>query len=206
MEGYIGEIAIFGGGFAPVGWEFCDGQTLDIQSNPALYSLIGNRFGGDGRITFALPNLNGRCTIGQGTHPGLSPRVVGQSAGTDQVTLNVAQIPAHNHHAEAAITNTIVSGAIKGKMVYSKSSELTSSPADNVPAVTSGAMSAYSGDASDGTMTPGSVDANLIHMDVTADLAVANNPAGGTGSHNNLQPYQVISYIICLNGLYPRQS
>lgn len=206
MEGYIGEIAIFGGNFAPIGWEFCNGQVLEIQSNPALYSLIGDRFGGDGRTTFALPNLNGYCTIGQGTYPGLSPRVVGQAAGTDQVTLDVTQIPAHNHHAEAAITNTSVGGAINGKMLYSQSSELTNDPANNVPAVTSGSMTIYSGDSSDGEMMADSVEANLIHMDVAADLTVTNNEAGGNGLHINLQPYQVISYIICLDGTYPRRS
>lgn len=206
MEGYIGEIAMFGGDFAPIGWEFCEGQVLEIQSNPALYSLIGTRFGGDGRITFALPNLKGRCAIGQGTHPGLSPRVVGQATGTDQVALNVNQIPAHNHHAEAAITNTSVGGSIEGQMLYSQSNELTNDPVNNVPAVTSSSMNIYSGDSSDGVMMADSVEANIIHMDIAADLAVTNNEAGGDAAHTNLQPYQVISYIICLNGIYPRRS
>lgn len=206
MEGYIGEIAVFGGNFAPRGWKFCNGQVLEIQSNPELYSLIGHRFGGDGRTTFALPNLKGYCAIGQGTYPGLSPRVVGQATGSDQVTLNVTQIPAHNHHAEAAITNTSVSGSIKGKMLYSQSSELTNDPANHVPAATSGSMNIYSGDSSDGTMMADSVEANLIHMDVTADLTVTNNEAGGNRPHVNLQPYQVISYIICIDGIYPHRS
>jgi microcystin-dependent protein len=206
MEGYIGEIALFGGNFAPRGWEFCNGQVLEIQSNPALYALIGNRFGGDGRTTFALPDLKGHCTIGQGTNPGLSPRAVGQATGMDLVTLNVAQIPAHNHHAEAAITNTSVSGSIKGKIVYSQSSELTNDPVNNLPAVTSRTMNIYSGDSYDGTMMADSVEANLIQMDVAADLTVTNNDAGGNGPHNNLQPYQVVSYIICLDGIYPRRS
>ena len=206
MEGYIGEIAIFGGNFAPNGWAFCDGQVLQIQSNPALYALIGNRFGGDGRVTFALPDLKGYCAIGQGTHPGLSPRVVGQTTGMDRVVLNVAEIPAHNHHAEAAITNTRVSGSITGKMLYSESSELTNDPVNNVPAETAGSLSIYSGDPPDGAMMADSAEANIIQMDVAADLSVTNNNAGGNAPHNNLQPYQVISYIICLKGIFPRRS
>ena len=94
---YIGEIRMFGGSFAPVGWMFCDGSLLAISQYDALFSLIGTTYGGDGQSTFALPNLCGRLPIHQGQGPGLSNRVIGEAAGAEAVTLSVSQLPAHNH-------------------------------------------------------------------------------------------------------------
>lgn len=94
---YIGEIRMFGGNFAPVGWAFCDGSLLSIAQYDALYSLIGTTYGGDGQSTFALPDLRGRFPIHQGQGGGLSPRVLGEMAGTESVTLQTSQMPAHNH-------------------------------------------------------------------------------------------------------------
>ena len=83
--------------FSPVGWALCDGQLLPISSNSALFSLLGTYYGGDGVRTFALPNLQGRVAIHQGDGAGLSPYVMGQSGGSEDETLNVNQMPAHNH-------------------------------------------------------------------------------------------------------------
>jgi microcystin-dependent protein len=94
---FIGEIKMFAGGFAPRGWAFCDGQLLAISSNEALFSLLGTTYGGDGRTTFALPDLRGRVPVHPGTGPGLSYRQWGDSMGTEQVTLTIDEIPAHNH-------------------------------------------------------------------------------------------------------------
>ncbi|HSF92036.1 MAG TPA: tail fiber protein [Paracoccaceae bacterium] len=97
MEPFIAQIMLFGGNFAPRGWAFCDGQLLPISSYSALFSLIGTQFGGDGRTTFALPDLRGRVPMHAGTGPGLTPRQVGQRFGEEQVTLNATQIPSHSH-------------------------------------------------------------------------------------------------------------
>lgn len=97
MEPFIGEIKLFAGNFAPVGWEFCNGQFVSIAGNSALFSLLGTTYGGDGFSTFALPDFRGRIPLHQGTGGGLSPRVIGSQGGSESVTLNVNQIPAHSH-------------------------------------------------------------------------------------------------------------
>ncbi len=101
-EPFIAEIRIFAGNFAPRGWAFCDGQLLPISQNTALFSLIGTIYGGDGRTTTALPNLQGRAPMHPGRGPGLTARQLGQKTGVETVTLNEAQIPSHSHTARAA--------------------------------------------------------------------------------------------------------
>ena len=81
----LGGISMFAGNFAPRGWAFCDGQLLPINQHQALYSLLGTIYGGDGRTTFALPDLRGRVPLHPGTGPGLTPRTLGQKGGTEQV-------------------------------------------------------------------------------------------------------------------------
>jgi microcystin-dependent protein len=109
---YIGEIRLVGFNFAPIGWAFCNGQILAISDNAALYQLIGTTYGGDGVQTFALPNLQGRVPIHQG-----SGFVLGQIAGSETVSLTSQQIPAHNHgttqcSSKAGTTGTPAAGAI----------------------------------------------------------------------------------------------
>lgn len=89
---FIGEIRMFAGNFAPVGWAFCNGALIPISENDALFNLIGTTYGGDGQNTFALPNLQSRVPVHVG--PGFA---LGQAAGTESVTLTVSQIPAHSH-------------------------------------------------------------------------------------------------------------
>ena len=96
-EPFIAEIRIFAGNFAPRGWAFCDGQLLPISQNTALFSLIGTTYGGDGRTTTALPNLQGRAPMHPGRGPGLTSRHLGEQVGTETVTLTEAQIPSHTH-------------------------------------------------------------------------------------------------------------
>ncbi|MBE2193549.1 MAG: phage tail protein [Anaerolinea sp.] len=100
---YIGEIRMFGGNFAPAGWAFCNGATLSISENDALFTLIGTTYGGDGQTTFNLPDLQGRVPVHQG-----NSFVLGQIGGTESVTLTPTQMPAHNHIAQGATGNTDV--------------------------------------------------------------------------------------------------
>jgi microcystin-dependent protein len=107
---YIGQITLFAGNFAPRGWAFCDGQLLDIASNSALFSILGTTYGGDGRTTFALPDLRGRVAIHPGTGPGLRSYNLGQEGGNETHTLTVGQMPRHKHTlgaATGATTGTI---------------------------------------------------------------------------------------------------
>ena len=98
---FIGEVQWFAGNFAPRGWAFCDGQLLQISQNVALFSLLGTTYGGDGRITFGLPDMRGRGMLHEGTGPGLSPHSLGQKAGNETETLNVTQQPTHGHTLRA---------------------------------------------------------------------------------------------------------
>ena len=97
MEPFIGEIIMFGGNFAPRNWALCDGQLLQISQNSALFSILGTTYGGDGRQTFALPDMRGRVSIHPGTGPGLSTYRLGQKGGLENVVLNTLQIPSHSH-------------------------------------------------------------------------------------------------------------
>lgn len=101
-EPFIAEIRIFAGNFAPRSWAFCNGQLVPIAQNTALFSLIGTTYGGDGRTTTALPNLEGRTPMHPGRGPGLTARRLGQRGGSEQVTLTEAQLPNHNHTAMAS--------------------------------------------------------------------------------------------------------
>jgi microcystin-dependent protein len=98
---FIGEIRLFAGHFAPAGWAFCDGSLLAIAENETLFQLIGTTYGGDGESTFALPDLRGRIPIHAGSGPGLTPRVLAESDGTENVTLTTPQMPPHAHAWQA---------------------------------------------------------------------------------------------------------
>lgn len=104
MEPFIGQIMIVGFNFPPRGWASCDGQLLPIASNTALFSLLGTTFGGDGRTTFALPDLRGRTFRHVGTGPGLQPVSWGQRAGSNTRILTVANLPAHNHSVSLPVS------------------------------------------------------------------------------------------------------
>ena len=97
MSPYIGEIRMFAGSFAPAGWMFCDGQLIPISENDALFTVIGTTYGGDGQQTFALPNLQSRIPVHNGTGPDGVNYQIGQAAGTEAETLTVQQIPNHTH-------------------------------------------------------------------------------------------------------------
>jgi microcystin-dependent protein len=97
MDSFLGEIRIFSGSYAPLGWAFCNGQLLQVQQQAALYSLLGTIYGGDGRTTFAVPDMRARAPINQGTGPGLTPRAMGDAEGSATVSLTSAELPSHAH-------------------------------------------------------------------------------------------------------------
>lgn len=123
---FLGEIRMFGFGRTPVGWQACDGTLLSIAQNDALFNLLGTIYGGDGVNTFAVPDLRGRLPIHQGQGQGLSTYVIGQIAGTENVTLTSGQIPAHSHTLQvttAAATATtpgpaLLPGTVSGDTFY----------------------------------------------------------------------------------------
>jgi len=121
MPPYIGEIRMFAGSFPPVGWAFCDGQSMPISENEALFIVIGTTYGGDGQETFNLPNLQSRIPIHQGTGPDGTSYQMGEMAGTEQETLTVQQIPNHTHPYTASTTSATQS-APAGAMVGNSAS------------------------------------------------------------------------------------
>ncbi len=178
MNPFIGEIMMFGGNFAPRGWAFCDGQLLSIASNTALFSILGTTYGGDGRTTFGLPELRGRIPMHAGNGPGLTPRSLGQKFGTQTNNMNVLQMPAHNHAAQVSVPVS--------------EDDAATGDAGGFLANISGGIKAYRPD-HDATYGGGPIGAVV----------------GNTGNNqpiNNLQPTQVINYIIALQGIFPSRS
>ncbi len=97
MDPFLGEIRIFAGNYAPVAWELCQGQLLSADEYEELFSLLGNRFGGNGTTTFGLPDMRGRAPVHYGQGPGLQPYILGRTGGEAMVSLNTSQIGAHSH-------------------------------------------------------------------------------------------------------------
>jgi microcystin-dependent protein len=178
MEGYIAQIIMFGGNFAPRNWAFCNGQLLSIAQNTALFSLLGTTYGGNGQTTFGLPDLRGRVAISPGQGPGLSSYSLGQAAGTESTTLTVANMPAHNHGV------TLKAEAAAGT---------SANPTNNLLAVSVNQDRIYA--ASDPNVEI------AMHPD-----SIAQNNVGGNQPFNNVQPYLAINYIICLFGIFPSRN
>lgn len=171
-EPFIAEIRIFAGNYAPRGWAFCNGQLLPVSQNTALFSLIGTTYGGDGRTTTALPDLQGRAPMHPGRGPGLTSRRLGERGGVETVTLSEAEMPNHTHAMQAVLR----------------------------PAEENDPNNRYYG-VTPGNNLYGSATNNLVPL---ADQAATS--AGGSQSHNNLQPFMAINFIIALVGLYPSRS
>ncbi len=139
-EPFIAEVRIFAGNFAPRSWAFCNGQLLPISQNTALFSLIGTTYGGDGRTTTALPNLQGRAPMHPGRGPGLTSRLLGERGGVETVSLSEDQMPNHNHSSMAALqpastntpnTTTSLSRSV-GAAVYNSNPTSTTAMNENV--------------------------------------------------------------------------
>jgi microcystin-dependent protein len=174
---FVAEIRIFGFNFAPKGWAFCNGQLLPISQNTALFSLLGTMYGGDGKSTFALPNLQGSAPLQQGQGPGLSLRDQGEIGGEQTVTLIDSEMPAHSHTAASA--NAAGSGT-------------QLSPAGNIWANASSrraTINVYAAGPGNAPMDP-------------AALA----PAGGSLPHNNMPPYLCLNFCIALQGVFPPRA
>ncbi|MDC7998580.1 phage tail protein [Gilvibacter sediminis] len=182
MEPFIGQIQCVGFNFAPVGWAKCDGTLLSIASNTALFSLLGTIYGGDGRTTFALPDLRGRVAIHEGSGPGLPSYSIGQRSGTATTTLTVANLPSHSHAAALSVS---------------------SANADTSSAFT-GASLATPGQQSGRSFVP-----SLGYNSATPDQQLNGLNVGFTGgstAFNNMQPYLTITWIIALTGIFPSRS
>lgn len=176
----MSEIRLFAGDFAPKSWAFCQGQTLAINTNQALFALLGTTYGGDGITTFKLPNFQGRAPMGTGNGAGLENYQLGQIDGNTSVTMTIAQMPTHNH---ASVNDTV---AIK---TYSDGGD-SGSPVNNTLASLSGL---YSDKAADSILKP-------------ISAAFGLTPTGGNQPFSIEQPYLGMNYIICLYGIFPSRN
>ena len=196
MEPFIAQIMLFGGNFAPRGWAFCDGQLLAINSNTALFSLLGTIYGGDGRTSFALPDLRGRAPIGPRHGPGLSSYSLGERGGLEHVTLNQTQMPTHTHPT----TNTT---SADQHILLSKDAAVNQVPAEgDVPAAAQ--FGAGLGATKVNAFGPANNTVNGQTISGNEGLTILNS--GGNLSHENRQPFNAINYIIALQGIFPSRS
>lgn len=176
---FLAEIRAFPFIFAPAGWAFCNGQLLPISQNTPLFSLLGTTYGGDGRATFGLPNLQGATLIHAGQGPGLTEHFLGEMAGTPTVTLLSTEMPMHNH--------ALVASDVAGTMAPGPGAQLGRPAKGNIQSMNSGLM--YSAGAANPQMSPQSL-----------------SPAGGNAAHNNMMPSLALNYCIALRGIFPPRS
>jgi len=179
MDPFVGEIRAVGFNYAPRGWALCDGSLIQIRQSTALFSILGTQFGGDGRTTFALPDLRGRAIVNPGQGQGLSPYTIGAKAGVESVTLSTVQMPAHIHGfgGQLSVNPTPPSNA--------------ATPTGNYIGVPSQAQ--YSDTPGADTMAANSVTGTV-------------GAVGDSQAHDNRQPYLALNYIIALQGEFPQRS
>ncbi len=177
-EPFIGQIMPVGFNFAPRGWALCHGEILDISSNQALFSLLGTTFGGDGRVTFGLPDLRGRAMVGEGSGPGLSTISWGEKAGSENTTLTTNNLPSHNHtatlHGETALATSF-------------------NPDGRMLALTQGQANIYAD----------TVAADDITM--AASSVLVQNTGGGQ-SFDHRDPFLGLYICIATEGIFPSRN
>ena len=173
VDPYLGEVTMFAGNFAPRGWAFCDGQLLPISQYSALFSILGTIYGGDGRTTFALPDLRGRFPIGPGNGPGLSSYREGEKGGAETHTLTIAEMPNHGHspriHAETANGDK---ASPVGRMLAGTAAMIYADPNPN------------------------------DNLEMASESITESNVGGGQSVYQ-INPFLSIHFIIALQGTFP---
>ena len=181
-EPFIGMIMIHGFNFPPRGWQLCNGQMMSIAQNTALFSLLGTSFGGNGQTTFALPDLRGRSAIHWGNGPGLTPLVIGETGGTETVTLLSTNMPAHNH--------TMNIENVKGNTIGAAGTFLSIGP-------------------SSGSGPNATTLKSYVTAPSTAPVSLASQTigvAGGSQPFNVQSPFLAITHSIATEGIFPSRN
>ncbi|SFX96706.1 Microcystin-dependent protein [Pseudomonas sp. NFACC49-2] len=195
MEVFMGTIQPFAFNFAPRGWALCNGQTIGIAQNSALFSLLGVTYGGNGQTTFMLPNLQGRMLMGMGNGLGLTPRVIGEVSGTENVTPTLNNLPAHTH----ALTGLTASTTLQ-----------LANPASN-PVNTPTDTNSFIGTSGTG---PGSaaiysdqIGASPVPLQgVSTTVSGTVSPAGAGLPLPIMNPFLAINFSIALEGIFPSRN
>ncbi|WP_022948205.1 phage tail protein [Methylohalobius crimeensis] len=179
---YIGEVRMFGGNYAPRNWALCNGQLMHIDQQTMLFSIISNMYGGDGRTTFAVPNLMGRTPMHPGQGPGLTRRHLAQPLGSDRVTVTGDQLPSHRHN-------------LKAKNATAQSADPANDATLAKPIKDRG--------------LPPTRPTQGFKPDPAATSSMSPQATGNAGSsqaHYNRQPFLAVNFIICVVGDYPPRS
>lgn len=179
MEGTMAVVTTWAADFAPKNWAYCYGQLLSIAQNQALFSLLGTTYGGDGRVTFGLPDLRGRMPIGTGQLTGGNNYSLGEMAGSPTVTLTINNLPPHTH-------NGTVSVSLNGN----NADGTTGEPGGNFPGVITNGYS------------NGNPDAAMTSPTYTGQVGVA----GASMPYSTQAPYLALNYVICMYGIFPSRN
>jgi len=171
---FISEIRMFGFNFAPKNWAMCNGQTLSIQQNAALFSLLGTTYGGNGVNTFALPDLRGRAPLHFGTSPYSGETFTqGQVGGEENHTLTVSEVPPHSHQLMGSLSPNPADSSLPSPNFFGQEAEETIyGPATSLTAISPATIPTF----------------------------------GQSQPHNNMQPYLVLTFCICLFGIFPSRN
>ena len=175
---FVGEIRLFSFTRAPNGWYACDGSLKSVAENQVLFVLLGTTYGGDGRTTFGVPDMRGQVPIHQGTGPGLTPRVLAQTGGSETVTLLTANMPAHSH--PYSVTNTVANTAVLGSAGQQLGAAITNQ-----------------------TMYGSTIPAGITPFEMATGV---NTTTGNNQPHDNTMPTLNVSFCIAYAGIYPSQQ
>jgi len=205
MEGTIGEIRAFAGTFAPRTWLFCKGQDMPLNDYQALYAIIGTYYGGDGMTTFKLPNIASRIVVGAGKGNGLSNYNLGQVIGEENHTLNLSELPVHNHQISPTFSTTAGSVNLSLNAVALPGDQ--PGPADKYLAQDLNDLDKIYANPATAT--------NLVSLNSNAAKVsnlsppipqVTIEPSGSSLPHSNIQPVLAVNYIICVEGIFPSRN
>ena len=179
MDAFTGEIRLFPYNFVPQNWAYCDGSLITVQQNPALYSVIGNLYGGTPGQNFQLPNLSGRVAMGAGQGAGLTDRPVGKALGADRIAMKSNNFAPHTHQVVARDgTESAAALDTPNSTAYLAQPRNTRLYNNTVPIETDPRLAATT-------------------------VGNAGSDAASTALRNTMQPFQTLSYCICLDGEYP---
>jgi microcystin-dependent protein len=225
MEAFMGTVLPVAFNYPPRGWMFCNGQTIPIAQNSAMFALLGTMYGGDGVSTFGLPDLRGRVIVGsQGAGPGISNVVQGEKAGTNNVTviangnvsftLNTANLPAHNHPAtltlnpfNASTQITVGTGTNGGLTAANSNGGLTSTGAgQSGAAIYLPAGTAPTSPVSLGGVTTSVTGSGSVATQNTGSGTAVVAPFTSSALTSVMQPYLGLNYIIAMEGIFPSRN
>lgn len=190
MPGFLGDIRMTGGSYTPENWMFCQGQTLNISDFPDLYNIVGTLYGGDGQTTFRLPDLQGRVPLGSGSNRGYPQ---GYSGGSEKELLTGEQLPQHTH--EAKISPPELKGTVSLRAAVEPESKY---PKGQYPCEI--------GNASFATTSNTTMGSSEVEIYKTSPMSAQLVPAGGAAPHENMQPFLVVNFMICVKGSTPIRS